>query len=253
MCGRFTFLFTWKQLHELLSLDMFPADAIAPRYNVAPSQSAAIVRCESTGGGVDLATGSRRVAVLARWGLVPSWADSLAVGNMMVNARAETLADKPAFRDAFAARRCVVPISGFYEWRANPRSRTGGVSPKQPFYVRRADDTPLLLAGLWERWTDRAVASAPVAVDSFTIITCAPNAFMAKLHDRMPSILSADDAERWLDPAAAPSDLSVLLRPAPEDVLAMHPVSTRVNSPKNEGPDLIVPRAEAEPGLFSSL
>ncbi len=249
MCGRFTFLFTWKQLHALLALDAFPSFEIAPRYNAAPSQQAAIVRQDAGPGG------PRRVGAAARWGLVPPWADSLAVGNMMVNARAETLTSKPAFREAFAKRRCIVPISGFYEWRTHAPARARGSRsarhpPKQPFYIRRPDDAPMLLAGLWERWHDRATPTAP-PVDSFTIITCPPNAFMARLHDRMPVILAPHAAELWLDPSAGPESLAPLLVPCPDAALSMHPVSTRVNSPKNDGPDLITPRPEQEPGLFT--
>ena len=151
----------------------------------------------------------------------------------MINARAEGVAEKPAFRAAFKARRCIVPATGFYEWQ---RRAAGG---KQPFLIRRRDGAPLGLAGLWEAWTDRETGEE---VTTCTIVTCEPNALMAKLHNRMPVILDPADYDAWLDPAQGGTEL---LRPCPEEWLEVVPVSTRVNSPRNDDATIIQPEGEA--------
>ena len=233
MCGRFTYLFTWKQLHKLLSLDSTSGEELPRRYNVAPTQLAPVVR---SGGGW------ARAGAMLRWGLIPPWADDPKIGNMLINARSETVATKPAFRKAFAERRCIIPVSGFYEWRKTPGSKT-----KQPYYIRASGEEPLLLAGLWEKW--QPPGDAP-AVESFTIITTTTNELMAELHDRMPAILDPIGAKAWLDPGAAPEMLAALLKPYPSELMMRVPVSSKVNSPKNEGPELLQEVQEEERGLF---
>lgn len=224
MCGRYTHLYTWKQLHRLMTLTTIPAGELAPRYNLAPTQKAPVVRQDPEGA---------RSADLLRWGLVPFWADDPTIGSKMINARAETAADKPAFRAAFKSRRCIVPASGFYEWKA-----LEGQKAKQPYYIRPAEDGGIFaIAGLWERWKTKDGADA---VETFTILTTEPNDLMKTLHDRMPVILDPADFDRWLDPKNADAaSLNALMRPAHAETMMCHPVSTRVNTPKNDEPSLV--------------
>lgn len=216
MCGRFTHLFTWKQLHRLLSLTS--AEVLLDRsYNLAPSQHAPIVRESQQGRGVEM----------AEWGFRPAWSSGTLAP---INARAETAATSPMFRGAFASRRCIVPISGFYEWQQTQR-------PKQPWYITRADGEIMLLAGLFETREDGT---------TFAILTTPPNAFIATIHDRMPAVLEPESASRWLaEPEAS------LLRPAADGVLIARPVSSRVNSPKHNDAALIEPvDMSPPPSLF---
>lgn len=238
MCGRFTHRYSWEQLRRLLSLTSPPL-ALSLRYNVAPMQRTPVVRVEA-GGSL-----GRSVAIL-QWGLVPSWAEDRSIGNSLINARAETVAVKPSFRSAFRQKRCVVPVSGFYEWRG-PK----GSGDRQPFYVSptRDDDAAILcLAGLWERWQPRD--GEPL--ETFTLITTDANAWMRPLHDRMPVILSSSDVDAWLDPGLSVERACTLLRPAPEDLLQRWPVSTRVNGTSMDDAGMIQPVAdpEVEGGLF---
>jgi len=200
-----------------------PAQELPPSYNIAPTQPSLIVRLDPGGG---------REGAIARWGLIPSWAKDMTIGSRMINARAETAAVKPAYRAAMRTRRCVVPADSFYEWRT-----IEGAGRKQPWRIRRADGAPLRFAGLWEV-SDGGQAGS---IESFTIITTAANGFMRPLHARMPAILEAGDDEAWLDPRASVEAAQRLLRPAADDVLTAHPVSTRVNSPANNDASLIEP------------
>ncbi len=228
MCGRFTNRFTWKQLHRLMGLTTPPPEQdFASRYNIAPTQTAPVVRADDRGGGA-------RALAMLRWGLVPSWAKEIKIGASMINARAEGIEAKPAFRTALRRRRCIVPVSGFYEWK-----RLADGKSKQPYYIRSSsDDEPLAFAGLWERWQPPDAD----AVETFTIITTAPNQMMSGLHDRMPVILAPEDFDRWLDPTNQDAaGLLPLLKPAPDDAMVYYPVSTLVNSPKNDDPGCIQP------------
>lgn len=216
MCGRFTNLLSWREiveLYEITNTGFRPN--LAPRYNVAPSQDIPIVRA------------GRELAV-ARWGLIPSWAKDAKIGWRTINARAETVAEKPAFRAAFRARRCLVPASGFYEWQ----TREGG--RKQPWYVSGKDGAPLSFAGLWERWDGPGGA-----VESCTIVVTEANDFMRRLHHRMPVILDAADFDAWLDGQA--DDGRALLRPCPDDRLEAWPVSTHVNKPAHDDEACVTP------------
>ena len=221
MCGRFTHLLTWAQLHRLLRLTSDPID-LPIRYNIAPTQLAPVVRTTPEGG---------RAVHMLRWGLVPSWAKELAIGNSMINARGETIATKPAFRAAFKRRRCIVPASGFYEWKKCEETKA-----KQPFYITASDQSPLMLGGLWESWT----SPDGEIIRTFTIITTTPNEMMAVIHDRMPVILDPSDIDTWLDPEV--EDAGDLVRPFPAELMLASPVSTRVNSPRNDSPDCIQPQ-----------
>ncbi len=220
MCGRYTHLLTWAQLCRLLGLTSAPMD-LSPRYNIAPTQLAPVARQRPDGG---------RSLDMLRWGLVPSWASDPKIGNTMINARGETVATKPAFRTAFKRRRCIVPASGFYEW-----DKVAGGKIKQPYYITASDSGPLMLAGLWESWT----SPEGEIVRSYTIITTSPNEMMAKIHDRMPVILDEADFDRWLDPER--EDASELIRSYPAELMLATPVSTLVNSPRNEDPSCIQP------------
>lgn len=214
MCGRFTLRNSADSMAEAFALpEMTP---FGPRYNVAPTQVVPTV---------SLVDGKRAV-VPRRWGLVPSWANDLKIGNSLLNARAETVADKPAFRSAFKRSRCLVVADGFYEWR-----KDGKV--KQPFFIRMRDDRPFAFAGLAERWS-----KGEQPVESCTIITTDPNPLMATIHDRMPVILPPDVYDVWLDPEFQGRErLTSLLVPYPADEMIATPVSSFVNSPKNQGPE----------------
>lgn len=232
MCGR---LILATPAAELARLFGFPDRApLMPRYNLAPTQELPIVRTDSEG---------RRQMVMARWGLVPSWAKDISIGSRMINARAETVADKPAYRKAFRCRRCVVPADGFYEWQAVPGRRG-----KRPFAVRRRDRAPFAIAGLWETWAgpDASAAAAVTPLLTATVITTAANPLMAQFHDRMPVILAEPEIELWLSADADSAALQALLRPCPEGWLDLTPVSTRVNNARWDDPTCLAPEAQTE-------
>jgi len=197
------------------------APGMAPRYNIAPTQAVPAVRIGPNG---------ERELVELRWGLIPGWLDAPGSGPPLVNARAESAATRPAFRDAFRWRRCALPASGFYEWQRLERG-------KQPYYVRRRDGRLLALAALWERWERHGSA-----IESCTVITVPPNDDLVRIHDRMPALLSGEALERWLDPAARPpADLRAVLRPAAVGELDVYPVSPRVNRAENDDVECIAP------------
>lgn len=222
MCGRFTYRFTWQQLHRLMNLIDWSGEELRPRYNVAPTQAAPVVRADAQG----------RHGVMLTWGLVPFWAADVAIGQKMINARADGVASKPAFRDAFLKRRCLVPVSGFFEWQ-----KSGDAKRKQPFVIERVDQQPFLLAGLWERWTK---GESPL--ETFTIVTTQANVLLEPIHDRMPVIVDACDAEAWLSPSNTDAHaLQGLLEPADPSGFRARPVSTLVNSPKNDDPAILDP------------
>ena len=194
-------------------------DRIRKRFNIAPTQEAPVVRVDEAG---------RREVAMLRWGLVPSWAKDISIGNRMINARSETAAAKPSFRNAFESRRCVVPASGFFEWKGEP-------GHKQPFAITAADQPLFALAGLWESWHDRASPEAPV-VETFTILTTDANATVAAIHDRMPVILPADRVQDWL--TAPPATAQALLTPYAGPV-AIRAISKLVGNPRNDVPEVL--------------
>jgi putative SOS response-associated peptidase YedK len=231
MCGRFALTSSPEELAKRFGLDEVPS--AAPRYNVAPGQDVLAIRADA---------GGRRRAAPLRWGLVPGWAESPAFGARTINARAETAATRPAFRAAFAERRCIVPADGFYEWA--PRGDF-----RQPFWIAPTDGAPLGFAALWERW--QAPDGAPL--ETCALLTTAANAAIAELHPRMPVVLAPDAYAPWLAPDARDVDaLSALLGPLPDDALAFHPVGTRVNRVDVDEPGLLepVPDAPRQPSLF---
>jgi putative SOS response-associated peptidase YedK len=216
MCGRYTLVESASEVYEALGVR--PPAGHVPRYNIAPTQPVPAIAWQD---------GARQARAL-RWGLVPSWAKDASIGARMINARAETIAQKPAFRAAFRHRRCVLPADGFYEWRVE-----GG--RKLPFRIRRSDRAAFLLAGIRESW--QAPGQEPV--ESVAIVTVPANPDIAQLHDRMPAILNMRDADAWLDPTTELSQAADLLAPWAGEALVVDAVSTYVNSPRNDGPECI--------------
>jgi putative SOS response-associated peptidase YedK len=213
MCGRFTQRYTWRDIAALYGL-LGAARNLQAHYNLAPTDTIDAVVADPASG-----LASRSLASM-RWGLVPAWwKKSLKEVPATFNARAETVADKPMFRDAFRRRRCIIPASGYYEWR---KTQGGGQSGKQPYYISAADGGVLSFAGLWDRWTHPQSGETLV---SCTIIVTAANAFTRAVHDRMPAILEPAVFAAWLDGGAGPD----VLRPAADNRLRMWPVSRRVN------------------------
>ena len=219
MCGRFTMYSSRDELARLFGFDTDDVPDQLPRYNIAPTQLVAVVRQDD----------GQRVIKPLRWGLIPSWAKDAKIGNSLINARSETVAEKPAFRAAFKKRRCLIPTSGFFEWMA-----TGG-KKKQPLHIRLIDGRPFALAGLWEHWS----GGAGDPVESCTILTTTANDLMRPFHDRMPVILAREDYGTWLDPETPPERLQALLRPYPAEAMVAVPVGSYVSNPRNEGPQCL--------------
>ena len=228
MCGRFAFY----SPHEAVTRLFGVADApeVEPRYNIAPTQFIAAVREDD---------GRRRGLGLLHWGLVPSWSKDRAIGARMINARGETLREKPSFRSAYRRRRCLVLADGYYEWQ-----RSAAV--KQPFFIALASGAPFGMAGLWESWRDPAGGES---LESCCIVTTTPAAAVAHVHDRMPVIVEPDDYAEWLDPANQSVErLDRLLVPSPNPGLNARPVSRRVNDARNQGADLVAPIGPVDRG-----
>lgn len=220
MCGRYTLRTNPQQLALAFGFEELPAELV-PRYNVAPTQDVLVVRQHDRD----------RAASMLRWGLIPSWSKDAAIGGRLINARAETVAEKPAFRAAFKSRRCLIAADGFYEWQKLDAKR------KQPWYFRLRSDEPFAFAGLWETWR----SPEGHAVETCTLITGAPNELVAPVHDRMPVILPPERYDLWLDLKANPAQLTSLLLPYPPEEMSANAVSPLVNSPRHEGPELLEP------------
>ena len=226
MCGRYSITTPSEALRRIFGFAEQPN--LQARYNVAPTQEVPAVRL-----GAD---GERHFSLL-RWGLVPFWAKDLAIGSRMINARAETLAEKPAFRKAFARRRCLILADGFYEWR---KLEGGG---KQPYRITLPDGAPFAFAGLWESWRNPADGAE---VETCTIATTDARGPIAEIHHRMPVILAPESYDAWLGPSEDTAALSALLSEGPGAELAAHPISTRVNKVTNDDPGIIEPVAAPE-------
>jgi putative SOS response-associated peptidase YedK len=219
MCGRFSLTIDPGELQELFPYAVIPT-SVQPRYNIAPSQPIAVISSEDT-----------KVLAFYKWGLVPSWAKDPQIGNKMINARAETLSEKPSFRNAFRRRRCLILADGFYEWKVMGKT-------KQPMYIYLQDHQPFAFAGLWENW----YAPDGSELKSCTIVTTQPNELMAEIHNRMPVILNPESFDRWLDTNSEDYEvLQTLFVPYPSTHMKAHPVSRIVNSPNNDLPDCILP------------
>ena len=221
MCGRYTFTFDAKTLADVFAL-VPPGFDIVKGYNVAPGQHIVIVRPEK----------GLRVADVAFWGLIPGWVKDPNTSPKPINARAETLVEKPTFRSAFRRKRCIVPASGFYEWKSEGKA-------KQPFYIHPTDGGLFAFAGLWEDWQG---THGEVMVSAI-IITTEPNEVMAEIHNRMPVILPKEAWGLWLDPASQVREVQPLLVPYPAELMAAYPVGSAVGNTRNDGPELIVPVA----------
>jgi putative SOS response-associated peptidase YedK len=223
MCGRFTLSTRPKQITD--SFPPFDVPALEPHYNIAPTQAVAAARI--------LPNGSQRQVVLLRWGLIPSWSDDPGIGNRLINARSETVADKPSFRSAYRKRRCLVLADGFFEWQ-----KIGG--KKQPYYLGLKDGGLFAIAGLWEHWQRDGEV-----IESCTILTTSANDLVKSVHDRMPVILPADQYERWLDPDNQTAmDLDQVLRPFRAELMGAYPVSLHVNNPRNDDLRCVEPLAQ---------
>ncbi|MCR9075911.1 MAG: SOS response-associated peptidase [bacterium] len=246
MCGRFTQYvdpYTYDKLFELFLGVPYPhedlieslAACYPDSYNIAPTQSAAIIHADHD---------ARRLgADPAHFGLIPKWAKERSISAKMINARSETIWEKPAYRGLISSRRAVLPINGFYEWQAIPTQKT-----KQPWYIHRADENPMLLACVWDTWLDPDQGGSPV--DSFSIITTDANEQLSDKHHRMPVILETESLKPWFNRESTPREVADLLRPSPEGVLGMHRVSTRVNTPSNDDPELMTPDSDAGPATL---
>ena len=219
MCGRYTLRHNTQQIvarfevAEVIDATFAEMQPDAPRYNIAPTQPVAVVT-----------ENSPRILEMMRWGLVPSWARDPSIGSRMLNARAETLTEKPSFKTALTRRRCIIPADGFYEWKKQGKS-------KQPLRIHRKDDELFAFAGLWDEWT--SPDGSPLR--TCTIITVAPNKLMASIHDRMPAMLRPEDEADWLNGSLkSVPDLLALLAPYPDEEIEAHPVSNTVNSVAND-------------------
>ncbi len=237
MCGRYLLATAPADLARWFDLDTMPE--LQPRYNVAPAQPIPVVRLMAPSPPTPLpqnggeGSKSGRECVLVRWGLIPSWAKEPKADFSTINARAETLLDRPAFRTAFRRRRCLVPADGFYEWKKVGKH-------KQPHVVRPKDGKPWAFAGLWEHWQ----GAGGEEVDSATVITTAANEVLRPLHERMPAILPPEHYAAWLDPTAQAEDLLGLLLPLPPDLLTVYRVGDWVSNARHDGEQCLVPATD---------
>ena len=221
MCGRFTLTVDPAQTQENFSNFTFP-EKFAPRFNIAPTQPILAIPNDE-----------KFTADFFIWGLIPMWAKDPNIGNRLINARAETLAEKPAFRGSLKYKRCLILADGFYEWKS-----ADGKKSKTPFFIHMKDRKPFAFAGLWDSWNSPEGSQ----LKTCTIITTEPNELMSLLHNRMPVILHPRDYDKWLDPSPqTPDQLTPLLKPFPADMMDAYPVTPLVNKPANDTPELVVP------------
>jgi putative SOS response-associated peptidase YedK len=221
MCGRFTLTVNPAEVQESFSSYSFP-QKFAPRFNIAPTQPVLVIPNDD-----------QNTADFFVWGLIPMWAKDPGIGSRMINARGETLEEKPAFRSSLKYKRCLILADGFYEWKG-----AEGKKVKTPFFIHMKNRKPFAFAGLWDSWNSPDGA----LVKSCTIITTEPNELTGIIHNRMPVILHPRDYAKWLDPSPqTPDELKPLIRPFPADLMDAYPVSTLVNTPANDRPELVVP------------
>lgn len=221
MCGRYSQRQSAEIIAQAFQVDNVPP--LKPRYNIAPTQSVPTI--------LQLSTSTNRQLKMLHWGLIPSWAKDSKMGSKLINARAETVAEKPSFRSAFRQRRCLVLADGFYEWQQQEDKQ------KQPFYFRMSDEHPFAFAGLWEHWEDKNTGKT---IESCTLLTTEPNELMQSVHNRMPVILEPKNYDIWLDPEVKnPELLQPFLHPYPAEEMTSFPVSKAVNKPSNDTAECI--------------
>ncbi len=220
MCGRFAQAYTIQEFIRRFGVGVL--DGVGARYNIAPTQEVLVLMHNTN-------TASGLAPQILRWGLVPHWAKDPSIGNRMINARGESAAEKPSFRTSFKSRRCIVPASGFFEWKK-------AVGTKQPYYIYLADGTPMAMAGLWAQWRDPDSGNA---LCTFTILTLAANNDLQDIHDRMPLILRPEEERAWVDPDTPLEEVHALVTPPEAGLLSRHTVATVVNSPANDQPACI--------------
>lgn len=221
MCGRFTLTVNPSELEEGFENFSFPKK-FSPRFNISPTQPV-----------LAISNDNKNKADFFLWGLIPSWSKDPSIGNKLINARGETIAEKPSFRGAYKYKRCLIIADGFYEWKANQNQKT-----KTPYYIHMKERNPFAFAGLWDEWHSPDGDS----IRTCTIITTEPNELMSSLHNRMPVILHPKDYDSWLDPAPQTDpSLLRLIQPYPTSQMTAHPVSTLVNKPSNDVPECVVP------------
>ena len=224
MCGRFTNRYSWRELKELYDLTTpYLTSNFPPRYNIAPTQKSFVVRLDKV---------AKRELAEMQWGLVPSWSKDAKMAGATFNAKSETVAEKPVFRSAFKSRPCLVVADGFYEWKRI------GPKEKQPYLITRANAKPFAFAGLWEWWRAKDAPKDAPGLETFTILTCEPNALCAQVHDRMPVMLAPEDWNAWL---GTPEQRWALLRPFPADDMTMWPVTVAVGNVRNTSAELVEP------------
>lgn len=228
MCGRYTLATTANALQQSFDLTQVPAD-FTPRYNIAPSQSIYLIKSDD-----------RTQLQTARWGLIPSWAKDASIANKLINARSETLTEKPSFRNAFKSRRCLIPATGFYEWQKEGKQ-------KKPHYIHMIEHQPFAMAGLWESWQD----PSGQAIETCTIITTEPNDIIRPFHHRMAVIIPPDHIDFWLDEDVPTTEFAPLFAPFDHQMMAAYEVSTMVNNVTNDSPQMIEPfSSPTQPTLF---
>lgn len=221
MCGRFTLTVDPAQLKDEFGDFIFP-QTFVPRFNIAPSQPVLAIPNDA-----------KNKADFFLWGLIPSWSKDPSISNKLINARGETVSEKPSFRGSYKYKRCIIPTDGFYEWKSEE-----GKKNKTPYYIHMKDRRAFALAGLWDEWQ----SPGGDVIRTCTIITTAPNELMASIHNRMPVILASSEFQRWLDPTPKKAEeLHSLLKPYPSNSMSAYAVSTLVNSPGNERPECILP------------
>lgn len=219
MCGRFVTIIPYEELKRIFSLVEGEISTIEPRYNVAPSQQVAVVR----------SAGDHNILVSMSWGLVPSWSKDTTIASHTINARSETVAEKPAYRHAIKYNRCIIPVSGFYEWKQVEHH-------KEPYFIRLTNHKPMCFAGIWESWKD----SENSALETFSILTTSSNDLIAPIHDRMPVILTPEDLSLWLSKNVHdPHELERLYTPFPSDMMTAYNVPDLVNNPRFDSPACI--------------
>ncbi len=231
MCGRFTLASDPELLHGIFDNTELPIE-FSPRYNIAPTQDVAVIANTQN-------NGDDKKIEFFQWGLIPSWAKDPKIGSRMINARSETLSEKPSFRNAYKRRRCLVLADGYYEWQTVPGEKT-----KQPVYIRFNSQNPFAFAGLWEEWQANYMEKP---LRSCTIITCPPNPLLANVHHRMPVILPKDAYAKWLVPEEQlPETLQPMLIPYSDEEMEAYPVSRFVNRPMNDTPECISPLSDID-------